>query len=110
MTQRADDLRSRHSSLIVEQKSILDRLNEAVLAGDMDAENNYNTHLKKLTAQIERVRQEIRYAAAAPDVAIVRNRLNSKTLREQALDVIDEIGVPAAPALIEEMARNPCRR
>jgi hypothetical protein len=104
MTQRAADLRNRLSAIIDEQKSVLDRLSAAVLAGDTAGQDDCNKRLKKLTADIQRVGQEIRYAEAAGDATVVRNRPNPKTLREQALDIIDEIGVPAAPALIEELA------
>lgn len=104
MSQRTDDHRSRLTALITEQKRVLDRLGEAVLAGDIPAQDECNARLKKLTAEIQRVGHEIRYAEPAADPGIFRGRANPKTLREQALDVIDEIGAPAAPALIEELA------
>jgi hypothetical protein len=104
MSQQADDLKARLSVLIKEQKSVLDRLGEVVSAGDSAAQDACNARLRKLTADVQRASHEIRYAEATGERTITRNRLNPKTLREQALDVIDEIGVPAAPALIEEMA------
>lgn len=105
MIKRPTDHQARLAALIADQKGVLDRLGEAVLAGDIVAQDKFNAHLRKLTAQIQRAGQEVRYAEAAAETGSTRSRANQKSLREQALDIIDEIGAPAAPALIGELAK-----
>lgn len=79
-------------------------LTKALAAGDTAARERAQAKIAELTAEYQRLSEALRFSELeAREIATPRARRPSKPLRELALDALDDLGVPAAPALIADL-------
>lgn len=79
-------------------------LTKALAAGDTAARERAQTKIAELTAEYQRLSEALRFSELdAREIATPRARKPGKPLRELALDALDDLGVPAAPALIADL-------
>jgi hypothetical protein len=101
-----DDAKRRLSKVIEQQQELLGELSRLLTTGDAAAQDNVQKRLQRLTAEHQRLAAELRFAELeGRDIpATPRARASGKTLREQTLDVLDEVGVPLSPTAIGEFS------
>lgn len=79
-------------------------LTKALAAGDSVARERAQTKIAELTAEYHRLSEALRFSELeAREIATPRARKPGKPLRELALDALDDLGAPAAPALIADL-------
>ena len=79
-------------------------LTKALAAGDTVARERAQAKIAELTAEYQRLSEALRFSELeAREIATPRARKPGKPLRELALDALDDLGVPAAPALIADL-------
>ncbi|MBK1840271.1 hypothetical protein JHL17_22975 [Azospirillum sp. YIM B02556] len=80
-------------------------LTKALAAGNTAARERAQEKIAELTAEYQRLTEALRFSELeAREIATPRARKPGKPLRELALDALDDLGVPAAPALIADLA------
>lgn len=106
MSQSVLETKRRLTKIIGLQQALLNDLNAALLNSDGAAQDQAQSQLRRLGAEQQRLTEELRYAELEGRniPATPRARLAGKTLREQVLDVLDEVGVPLAPITIVEFS------
>ncbi len=105
MSQTAADIKRRLSKVLAAQQAELSAFNTALTNGDHADHGAFQAKLQRLAAEMQRLTDDLRFAqsdSAAPGKA--RGRSTGKTVREQVLDILDEVGVPLAPSTISEFA------
>jgi hypothetical protein len=104
MSKISADITKRLTKVIRQQQALLRDLSAALVAGDPAAQDKIQRELRRLAAEQQRLADEMRYATLDDRIipATPRARATGKTLREQVLDVLDEIAVPLAPNTISE--------
>lgn len=79
-------------------------LTKALGTGDAAARDRAQVRIGELTAEYLRLTDALRFSELeAREIATPRPRKPGKPLRELALDALDDLGVPAAPALIADL-------
>jgi hypothetical protein len=79
-------------------------LSKALGAGDTAGRERAQAKIAEFTAEYERLSAALRFSELeARDIAAPRARKPGKPLRELALDALDDLGVPAPPALIADL-------
>jgi hypothetical protein len=77
---------------------------KALAAGDTASRERAQAKIAELTAEYQRLTEALRFSELeAREIATPRARKPGKPLRELALDALDDLGVPAAPALIADL-------
>ena len=77
---------------------------KALAAGDTAGRERAQAKIAELTAEYQRLTEALRFnELEAREIATPRARKPGKPLRELALDALDDLGVPAAPALIADL-------
>jgi len=77
---------------------------KALAAGDTAGRERAQAKIAELTADYQRLTEALRFSELeAREIATPRARKPGKPLRELALDALDDLGVPAAPALIADL-------
>ncbi|WP_299006358.1 hypothetical protein [uncultured Caulobacter sp.] len=77
---------------------------KALATGDAPGRERAQTKIAELTAEYQRLTESLRFSELeAREIATPRARKPGKPLRELALDALDDLGVPAAPALIADL-------
>jgi hypothetical protein len=108
MTSRTETLTRQLSAVVERQQKTLEQLSR-VLAGENTRpgeRERLNTQLQRLIAEYDRLNDEVKLAQLEGREIAGKRRLrhSGRTLREQTLDILDEIGVPMAPSAIVEFA------
>jgi hypothetical protein len=100
-------IQHRIETIIRRQQTLLAAFGTAMTSGDHARQGEIQKELTKLGAEMQRLTDELRYADLDGPRANVRTRSRApgKTMRELALDVADEIGVPVSPATISEFTQ-----
>jgi hypothetical protein len=106
MTSTESDLKQRLQQVVDRQQRLLGDFNTALMTSDRAKQAEVEPQLRKLQAEMQRLSDELRYVrleqnAGAPRA---RTRMTGKTVREVALDAIDEIGVPVSPSTISDFS------
>jgi hypothetical protein len=79
-------------------------LAKALGAGDASGRERAQAKISELNAEYESLAEQLRFAELeAREIAAPRARKPAKPLRELALDALDDLGVPAPPALIADL-------
>lgn len=79
-------------------------LTKALAAGDTVRREQAQAKIAELAAEYQRLSEALRFSELdAREIATPRGRKPGKPLRELALDALDDLGVPAAPALIANL-------
>lgn len=79
-------------------------LTKALAAGDAADRERAQAKIAELNAEYQRLTDALRFAELeAREIATPRARKPGKPLRELALDALDDLGVPASPALIADL-------
>ena len=79
-------------------------LAKALGSDDASGRERAQAKISELNAEYESLAEQLRFAELeARDIAAPRGRKPSKPLRELALDALDDLGVPAPPALIADL-------
>ncbi|MBO9707440.1 MAG: hypothetical protein J7521_04420 [Caulobacter sp.] len=79
-------------------------LTKALGANDSAGRERAQAKITELSAEYQRLSDALRFSELeARDIATPRSRRPGKPLRELALDALDDLGVPAAPALIADL-------
>lgn len=79
-------------------------LTKALGSGDQSRRDRAQAKIAELHAEYQRLSDALRFSELeARDIATPRARKPNKPLRELALDALDDLGVPAAPALIADL-------
>ncbi len=77
---------------------------KVLAAGDAAGRERTQVKIVELTAEYQRLTEFLRFSELeAREIATPRARKPGKPLRELALDALDDLGVPAAPALIADL-------
>jgi hypothetical protein len=72
--------------------------------GDTVGRERAQSRIAELNAEYESLAEQLRFAELeAREIAAPRGRKPAKPLRELALDALDDLGVPASPALIADL-------
>jgi hypothetical protein len=104
MSQSAD-IKRRLSRVVEEQQALLATFNATLLNGDQADHSALQTKLQRLAAEMQRLSADLRFAQTeGASITKVRGRSAGKTVREQVLDILDEVGVPLAPSTVSEFA------
>lgn len=86
------------------QQEALAGLTKALSAGDAASRERAQLRIAELAAEYSRLSDSLRYnELAAREIATPRARKAGKPLRELALDALDDLAVPSAPALIADL-------
>lgn len=86
------------------QQDAYGKLTKALAAGDQAGRERAQAKITELTADYQRLSDALRFSELeAREIATPRARKPGKPLRELALDALDDLGVPAAPALIADL-------
>jgi hypothetical protein len=105
MNSLESDLMQRLQAVVDRQQKLLGDFNAALVAGDRAKQSVVEPQLRKLQAEMHRLSDEFRYVQLEQSVSPRgRTRMTGKTVREIALDAIDEIGVPVSPSTISDFA------
>lgn len=81
-------------------------LARALGAGDGAGRERAQAKIAELNADYESLVEQLRFAELeAREIAAPRGRKPAKPLRELALDALDDLGVPAPPALIADLTK-----
>ncbi len=79
-------------------------LSTALAAGDPAGRERAQAKITELAAEYQRLSEALRFSELeARDISTPRARKPGKPLRELALDALDDLGVPAPPALIADL-------
>lgn len=79
-------------------------LTKALAAGNAAARERAQAKIGELNAEYQRLSEALRFSELeGREIATPRARKPGKPLRELALDALDDLGVPAAPALIADL-------
>jgi hypothetical protein len=77
---------------------------QALAASDTAGRERAQAKVAELTAEYQRLTEALRFSELeAREIATPRARKPGKPLRELALDALDDLGVPAAPALVADL-------
>jgi len=100
------EIQTRLTKNAVQQQQLLSEFTSAVAAGDTAKQALLQKQLAKLTSEMQHLSDEQHYARGADHDIQPRSRarVTGKTIREQALDIMDEIGVAVSPATISEFS------
>lgn len=86
------------------QQDAYAQLTKALAAGDQAGRERAQTKIEELTADYQRLSDALRFSELEQrEIATPRARKPGKPLRELALDALDDLGVPAPPALIADL-------
>lgn len=86
------------------QQEAYAELTKALGAGDQAGRERSQAKITGLTAEYQRLSDALRFSELeAREIATPRARKPGKPLREVALDALDDLGVPAAPALVADL-------
>jgi len=86
------------------QQAAYAELTKALGSGDQTRRDRAQANISELHAEYQRLADALRFSELeARDIATPRARKPSKPLRELALDALDDLGVPVAPALIADL-------
>lgn len=86
------------------QQEAYSELTKALSLGDQARRDRAQAKIAELNAEYQRLSDALRFSELeARDIATPRARKPNKPLRELALDALDDLGVPAAPALIADL-------
>lgn len=79
-------------------------LTRALAAGDTARRGQAQAKIAELASEYQRLSEALRFSELeGREIATPRARKPGKPLRELALDALDDLGVPAAPALIADL-------
>jgi hypothetical protein len=79
-------------------------LTKALAAGDTTRRERAQAKIAELASEYQRLSEVLRFnELEAREIATPRARKPGKPLRELALDALDDLGVPSAPALIADL-------
>jgi hypothetical protein len=88
------------------QQDAFAAMSKALAQGDTAARERAQAKIAALTAEYQRLTESLRFTELeAREIATPRARKPGKPLRELALDALDDLGVPAAPALIADLTQ-----
>ncbi|TYC78777.1 hypothetical protein [Novosphingobium sp. BW1] len=105
MTHSKDQIARRLAKVVADQRMLLESFDLALADGSLGDHRDLDAKLERLGAERRRLTAELRFLDAHGDAAASpRSRAGGRVVREQVLDTLDEIGVPASPALISELA------
>ncbi|MBB3643734.1 hypothetical protein [Variovorax atrisoli] len=86
------------------QQDAYAELSKALGAADQTGRERAQAKITELTAEYQRLSDALRFSELeAREIATPRARKPGKPLRELALDALDDLGVPAPPALIADL-------
>lgn len=86
------------------QQKAYAELTKALAKNDRAGRERAQAKIAELSAEYQRLTDSLRFREIeARESAAPRGRKPAKPLREQALDALDDIGVPAPPALIADL-------
>ncbi len=101
------DIQKKLSKITLQQQGLLKAFSDALAAGDIAKQAEIQRKLARLVAEMQRLGDEQRFAQlhdGAP-LSRTRARITGKTLREQVLDALDELGVPVPPSTLSEFTQ-----
>jgi hypothetical protein len=107
MSTKTQALQRRLDTVISRQQALLAAASSAIGAGDIARQGEIQKELNRLSAETQRLMEELRYAEIDERGAETRprSRAPGKTMRELVLDILDEVAVPLAPATISEFSQ-----
>lgn len=105
MMRSKDQIATRLAKVVAEQRMLLESFHLALADGSLGDHRDLDAKLERLGAERRRLTAELRFVETHGDAGhSPRARGGGRVVREQVLDTLDEIGVPAPPALISELA------
>jgi len=106
---RTDDIRQKLAAAARRQRDLLDAISRTLTNGETQPgeQERIQARLQRSMAEYQRLQEEMKIAAleSRQIPGTPRQRAFGQTLREQTLDILDEIGVPLSPSAIAEFAR-----
>jgi hypothetical protein len=104
-----ESIRKRLNAALNNQRKLLDDIGNAAQGPDARAAeiDRLQRDLRRLTAQVTRLTTELQLAQRGSTETVNRMEAgftSQQPIREQVLDLLDEIGVPASPRAISEVA------
>jgi hypothetical protein len=105
MNQTMTSLQNTLEKKVLQQQKLLADYTTALKSGDFTKQLAIQKQMTQLMAEMQRLSDEQRYAQAAagrvlPDKP--KSKAPGKTMREQVLDALDEMGVALSPSTISE--------
>lgn len=99
-------IQSRLEAVVSRQQVLLAAFSSAIGTGNFAEQGQIQKDLNRLSSEMQRLTDELRYAESEerPVGLRPRPRAPGKTMREVVLDIVDEVGVPLAPATISEFS------
>jgi hypothetical protein len=108
MTSRTESLMRQLAANVERQQRALTQLGQVLSGGDPrpGERERLNTQLQRLVSEYGRLNDELKLARLETREIAGKRRLrhSGRTLREQTLDILDEVGVPMSPSAIVEFA------
>lgn len=107
MITKSQAIRQRLEAVVASQHELLGKFTAAIAAGDLALQGDIQKQLLKLSAEMQRLSEDLRFSEIEDTASVprARSRAPGKTMRELALDVTDEVGVPLSPATISEFSQ-----
>jgi hypothetical protein len=99
-------IQSRLEAVVSRQQVLLAAFSSAIGTGNFAEQGQIQKDLNRLSSEMQRLTDELPYAESEqrPVGLRPRPRAPGKTMREVVLDIVDEVGVPLAPATISEFS------
>lgn len=106
MITKSHAIQRRLETLVDRQKQLLTDFGEAIVSKDSVAQAELQKEMSRLQAEMQRLTDDLRYVELEDRAggAKPRSRAPGKPIRELILDIVDEVGVPLAPATISEVS------
>src|SRR5260370_4585873 len=105
---RTDDIKRKLVETARRQRDLLDNFSRVLTSGETQPgeQEQLQARLQRLMAEHQRLNDELKIAEleSREIPGTPRRRALGRTLREQTLDILDEMGVPMAPSAVAEFA------
>jgi hypothetical protein len=102
---RTSSIAEQLAAIAEKQQAAFKELTAALGAGNVARRDRAQARIATLTADYHRLTEALRFSELEPRAVgdAPRMRKPSKPLREQVLDALEDLGVPAAPGLIADL-------
>jgi hypothetical protein len=108
MSSKPNDIKRKLAETARRQRDLLDNFSRVLTSGETQPgeQEHIQARLQRLMAEHQRLNDELKIAEleSREIPGTPRRRAFGRTVREQTLDTLDEVGVPMAPSAIAEFA------